>query len=303
MIGERQQNALEVSRIQNEQPIEALSANGSHEPFGDAIRLRCLDRCPDYTNARALKDRVKARREFAVVIANEHAHRLLALGEGPGDLPRLLRDPRPVGMCRAASQVHAPTGDLDEEQHVQPTKPDGVDGEEIDGDDAPRLRTHELTPRWTGSCAGWAEVVLAEHLPNGRRRHEDAHAFQFANDALITPARILACQPDDQLSNVTADRRSAGPSRVGPAVRHQASVPAQKCRRRDQKRRPPDPRQHPTRGRQEQSVGRPKRRPTNLASQHRQLVAQDDDLEFLELSRAEQKQDQLQNALDRDVID
>jgi len=166
-----------VSRIQNEQSIEALSANGSHEPFRDPVRLGRLNRRPNDSNAGALKDGVEARRELAIVIADQHPHRLSALGERPGDLPRLLRDPRVVGMCHAASHVHAPTGDLDEEQHVQPTKPERVDGEEIDGDYAPRLRTQELTPRWTRSCARWAEVVLAEDLPDGCRRHEDANPF------------------------------------------------------------------------------------------------------------------------------
>ena len=40
-------------------------------------------------------------------------------------MPRLLRHPFAVGMRRAAGQVHATTGDFDEEQHVQPLEPDG----------------------------------------------------------------------------------------------------------------------------------------------------------------------------------
>jgi len=94
-----------VSRIQNEQPIEALSANGSHEPFRDPVRLGRLNRRPNDSNAGALKDGVEARRELAIVIADQHPHRLSALGERPGDLPRLLRDPRVVGMCHAGLQT------------------------------------------------------------------------------------------------------------------------------------------------------------------------------------------------------
>jgi hypothetical protein len=37
-------------------------------------------------------------------------------------------------------------GNFDEEQHVQPPQPDRVDGEEIDGDEALRLRLEELKP-------------------------------------------------------------------------------------------------------------------------------------------------------------
>jgi hypothetical protein len=49
-------------------------------------------------------------------------------------------------MSRAPGQMDTPVADLDEEQDVQPLEPDGVDREEIHGDDAPRLRAYELTP-------------------------------------------------------------------------------------------------------------------------------------------------------------
>jgi hypothetical protein len=78
-------------------------------------------------------------------------------------------------------------------------------------------------------------------------------------------------------------------------------MPTQKRGRRDEKRRPPDPRQHPGRNRQQPSVGWPKCRPPYLTPQDRQLVAQYDDFKFLELSRPEQQEDKLQNALKRDV--
>jgi transposase InsO family protein len=38
----------------------------------------------------------------------------------------------------------------------------------------------------------WTQVFLAEHVPDGGCRHHDAESFQFPDDALITPWRILA---------------------------------------------------------------------------------------------------------------
>jgi hypothetical protein len=80
-------------------------------------------------------------------------------------------------------------------------------------------------------------------------------------------------------------------------------MPAQKRGRRHEKRRPPGSRQRPSGSRQEPSVGEAKCWPFNLTAQDRQLVAQYNDLEFLELSRPEQQEDKLQNALKRDVKD
>jgi hypothetical protein len=93
-----------------------------------------------------LEDAIKAVRELTIVIADQKTNRFLTFGERPGHLPRLLHDPFGVGVSRASGKINATAGDLNEEQHVQPLKPDGVDREEIHGDDAPRLRAYELTP-------------------------------------------------------------------------------------------------------------------------------------------------------------
>ena len=64
---------------------------------------------------------------------------------------------------------------------------------------------------------------------------------------------------------------------------------------------------HLTRGRRrlaaakEESIRRPGRRPPHLPTQQRQLVAEHDNLELLELSGAEQKKDELKHTPERDV--
>jgi putative ABC transport system permease protein len=42
-----------------------------------------------------------------------------------------------------------------------PSKPDRVDSEEVDGDQALRLRVKELTPRWTVTPTRWTRMYLA----------------------------------------------------------------------------------------------------------------------------------------------
>ena len=71
MINEHRENALEVTRIANEQPIETFGANGPNEAFRDPVRLRYLNRRAHEANAGALKHLIKAAREFAIVIANQ----------------------------------------------------------------------------------------------------------------------------------------------------------------------------------------------------------------------------------------
>src|SRR6476646_5764469 len=90
---------------------------------------------------------VEAARELGVMIPNQNTHRFAALTERPRDLARPLCHPLTIWTGRAAGEVQAPTGEVNEEQHVQPLEPDHVDREEVDRHDAPRLRSEELALR------------------------------------------------------------------------------------------------------------------------------------------------------------
>ena len=78
-------------------------------------------------------------------------------------------------------------------------------------------------------------------------------------------------------------------------------MPAKQRGRGDEKRPPARSRQQPASCSQEDSIGRTQLRPRNLTAQHRQLVPEHDDLEFFELRGSEQKKDEFQDALERDV--
>jgi hypothetical protein len=95
-------------------------------------------------------------------------------------------------MGRAAGHVHAASGDLDEEQHVQSMEPDSIDGEEINCDHARRLRAQELAPCCTRPLSRGTELFLTQDLLHRDRRHDHGETFQLAHDTLITPAWIFA---------------------------------------------------------------------------------------------------------------
>jgi len=66
VIDEHIEHALEVTRVQNKQPIEAPGANSPDESFGDPVRLRRLNRRPNNADTRPLKHLLKAAREFGL---------------------------------------------------------------------------------------------------------------------------------------------------------------------------------------------------------------------------------------------
>ena len=71
MIDVDAQDALEVSTISDEQPVEALGAHGPHESLGDGVRLGCTKRGPHHLNALATKDLVERVRELAVAVVDQ----------------------------------------------------------------------------------------------------------------------------------------------------------------------------------------------------------------------------------------
>jgi len=50
---------------------------------------------------------------------------------------------------------------------------------------------------------------------------------ELALDAAVSPARVLPCQPDDELADLVVDARTTRRARVGPFLGDQASVPGQ----------------------------------------------------------------------------
>ena len=227
VIDEHRERPFEMLRIHDQRPIQTFGSDRSDEPFGDPIGLRHLNWRANDSGSLRFEYRIEATRELAIVIANQEANRPFALGERPRHLSRLLCHPLAVGMRRAAREVDAAAPDFNEKEHIQPLEPDGLDAEEVHGHHAVRLGADKVPPRRTAPLARWTELMFPQDLLDGRRGYDHAQAVQFAHDALVPPPRILTCQPDDQRSNVTADRRSPSASWVRPMIRHQAPVPVQ----------------------------------------------------------------------------
>ena len=74
-------------------------------------------------------------------------------------------------------------------------------------------------------------------------------------DAAMSPARVLACQSDDELAELAVDPRAARSIRVGPFLGDQTSVPGQKRGRCDEAVAAQLAGQEPGQGGQECPVG------------------------------------------------
>jgi hypothetical protein len=78
-------------------------------------------------------------------------------------------------------------------------------------------------------------------------------------------------------------------------------MPAEKCRRLDEERPPPRLRQDLAERGQQETVGRPQARPTDLASQHLKLMRQHEDLHLLRPLRTTKENEKLEQTPDHPV--
>src|SRR4029450_2130228 len=155
-----------------------------------------------------------------------------------------------------AGEIHATPRQLDEEEHVEPAQPKRLDRKEVTLEDYRRLLPQELPPADARSPRCGLDAVAVENVPNTARRQRHPERDQLALDALVSPARVLRRQAQDQLLRLRGQRRSArAPGSVGPAATDEVAVPAQQRCRLDQERATPPPRHQLAERRQDDPLG------------------------------------------------
>jgi hypothetical protein len=127
---------------------------------------------------------------------------------------------------------------------------------------------------------------LSEDLGDRRCRDAYAHTGEFADDPLVTPARVLTRKPQHQVADLLGDRRSTGSSGIRPPSAYELAIASPAVCPGGRKT---------TIGSLGRAVGWPPpgrhghARPAaagDLAAKNREFVSQHDNFELLELARA-----------------
>src|SRR4029450_104176 len=229
------QHPLQVAASYDQQQVQALSADRADPTLCKRVGVRRLDRRQDDLGTLGPEEIVESSAELGVPIAENIVHAASLLAQHQQQIPRLLGDPGAIGVGGDPGQVNPSGVQFDEEQHVQPFEPHGVDGEEVAGEDPGGLLTQKRPPGRTRAPRGRVEAVAAQRFADRGGRDLYAEVEQLTLDPLVAPGGVLGGQTDDQLLDLRVERGTpASTMRVGPGAGDQPAVPAQQRLRLDQ---------------------------------------------------------------------
>src|SRR3954470_20045238 len=107
--------------------------------------------------------------------------------------------------------VHPAAGVLDDEEPGQPVQGDGVEVEQVAGEDRVGLGPQELGPGWSGSPGRGVDAGVVQDGPDGGGADLVAEADEFAVEASVSPGGVFGGQTDDQGAQAGGDGWSTGP--------------------------------------------------------------------------------------------
>jgi hypothetical protein len=135
------QHPAQVGLVDDEHPVQQLSAEGADHPLADRIRagrLRWRLDDPDALGGEGGgEDGVEPGGEQGIAVADEEPQGADPLTHVEQDIAGLLGHPVPGRVAGHPGHVHPPVGDLDEDQHVKPAQQHRLHGDEVAADDRP----------------------------------------------------------------------------------------------------------------------------------------------------------------------
>src|SRR5437763_7002139 len=87
-----------------------------------------------------------------------------------------------VWAAGAGEGLDAAAADRDEDDYVEAAQPDGVDGEEVAGEDRLAVRSEEAAPRLRVAPRRRRQAGVGEDVTDGGRRDGDAELAELADD-------------------------------------------------------------------------------------------------------------------------
>ena len=277
----RSQDMIEVPASEHQDPVQALATNRLDPALYNGVRCGCSDRGQDHVGVARAEHLIEGDGELRVAVVDQEADGQRLVFEVHGQVPGLLSDPGCGWMGRRRAHVDPPAVQLNEDEHVEGAQPHSLHSEEVTSDDPARLGAEELRPRGTESSRRGTETSSAQECADGGRAYADPQLPSSPEMRHIPPG-VLASQPQDEFMYFCIEwQPSPAPRRsVCPLAPHQLTVPPQSGLWSDHEGSPTLSTQHSAQRRQEHTIPWAELWWAALATQHPELMPEDEDLEI-----------------------
>jgi hypothetical protein len=219
-----------MSLVVDQQLVGALFADAANEPFRVAVRPGCPGRDLDHVESFGGEHGIEGGSELGVPVADQEAKGSDPLTEVHQEVASGLGGPGCGRMSSHAQDVNPAGAYFHDEQDIESAQRDGVEGEEVCGQQPGGLCMQKGPP--PGVCSAWggAEAGGGENPADRTRAQVVSEPDEFALDAAVAPGRILLCQAQHHVPDLVTDRWAAWPVGIGPLFPDQAPVPGQQGR-------------------------------------------------------------------------
>jgi hypothetical protein len=143
----------DMSLVVDQQSVGALFADAANEPFGVAVRPGRSGRNLDHINAFGGKSGIEGGGELGVPVADQEAERGDLITQVHQEVAAGLGGPGRGRMGGHPENVHRAGADFHDEQNGESAQGDGVESEEVGGQQPGGLSAQESSP--AGVCSAW----------------------------------------------------------------------------------------------------------------------------------------------------
>ncbi|MGI5516102.1 hypothetical protein [Streptomyces sp. CA-106131] len=169
-----------MSLVVDQDGVEDLAAQGAHGSLADCVRSRCPRRAEQDLHVVGLEDGVEGMGVLRIPITEQEAQRVHPAPQGHGQIPGLLDGPPCGGAGGYTGEVDTPRAVLDKDQGIQAPERNGVEVQEVRGEDAVSLGIRELAPGWAGALRGRVDAGGVQNLPDRGRGDRVPKARELA---------------------------------------------------------------------------------------------------------------------------
>jgi len=210
-------HSSEVAMAHDEYPVEAFVAYRPHPAFGVGIGPRRSDWRLDHPNALGAEHLVEAGGELGVPIPDQELDGSSSVHQVTHQVAGHLGNEGTIRMISDTENVHFPSREFDDEEHVEPFERNGVHRKEVRGQHAVGLGAQELRPGGsTPRCR--PQAMSAQDPPDRGGRDTNAELSKLALDADTSPVSVLSPEANDEPDQFVAHRWSARPPLLPPTA-------------------------------------------------------------------------------------